>query len=152
MADKHWLIKSEPESYSIDHLKKDGQTWWSGVRNYQAKNFLKEMRVGDHVLFYHSNCAMPGISGIAEVSQEARPDETQFDKKSPYYESRATKEKPVWECSKIKFTQKLKTPVTLGQLRIDPDLSEMHILRKGSRLSVTPVSTREFERILELGS
>lgn len=151
MAHNYWLIKSEPESYSIDHLKRDEETWWTGVRNYQARNFMKEMKKGDLVLFYHSSCPQPGIYGIAKVTREAEPDETQFEKKGHYYEPRATKEKPVWECAKIAFMSKLKRPVSIGELRIDPPLSEMQILQKGSRLSVTPVSKSEFERVLKLG-
>lgn len=149
-ATNHWLVKSEPLSYGIDHLKKDKETWWTGVRNYQSRNFMKAMKKGDLVLFYHSNCDEPGIYGLARVSEEARPDETQFDKKSPYYEPRATKANPVWECAKLRFVEKLKRPILIGELRLDPKLSTMQMLRRGSRLSVTPVSKEEFERVEKL--
>jgi predicted RNA-binding protein with PUA-like domain len=145
-----WLVKSEPTSYSIDHLKKDREAAWTGVRNYQARNFMREMRKGDTVLFYHSSCEIPGIYGIAKVSIEAEPDQTQFDKKSPYYEPRSTREKPVWECATIRFAKKLQKPLPLGAMKIDPILRDMHVLQKGSRLSVTPVSEREFKRVEEI--
>lgn len=148
---KYWLIKSEPESYSIGHLKKDGQTDWTGVRNFQARNFMREMEKGDHVLFYHSNCKEPGVYGVAKVIRKATPDETQFDKKGHYFEPRATKEKPIWECAQIGFVKKFKSPVLLGEMKIDPELKNMFILRKGSRLSVTPVSEREFKKAEFLG-
>lgn len=146
----YWLVKSEPISYSIDHLKKDRETAWTGVRNFQARNFMKEMKKGDLVLFYHSSCEIPGIYGLAKVSKEAEPDETQFDKKGYYFDARATREKPIWECVTLKFVKKFKKPITIGELRIDPKLSHMMMLQKGSRLSVTPVSKREFERIEEI--
>jgi predicted RNA-binding protein with PUA-like domain len=112
---------------------------------------MKAMRKGDKVLFYHSNCDVPGVYGLATVSGEAGPDETQFDKKSHYYEPRATREKPVWECASIKFAKAFKQPVTLSELRLDPQTATMMILEKGSRLSVTPVSEGEFKRVEALG-
>jgi predicted RNA-binding protein with PUA-like domain len=148
---KYWLVKSEPESYSIDALKKDKETWWTGVRNFQARNFMQEMKKGDLVLFYHSNTE-PGVYGVAKVVKEAEPDPTQFDKKSDYFEGRASKEKAVWFCPKLKFVKKFKHPILIGEMRIDPKLSGMHMLQKGSRLSVTPVSQKEFERIEEISS
>ena len=149
-AKQYWLVKSEPESYGIEHLLKDGEVDWTGVRNYQARNFMKEMRKGDLILFYHSNCEVPGIYGVAKAIAEVKPDETQFDKKGHYYEPRATKEKPIWECVRIKFVKAFKEPIPLGVIRIDPVLGGMYMLEKGSRLSVTPVGEREFERIKEL--
>lgn len=143
-------MKSEPESYGIGHLKKDGEADWTGVRNYQARNFMKEMKKGDLVLFYHSNCAVTGIYGLAKVAGEAKPDETQFDKKGHYHEPRATRDKPIWECVRIKFVKAFKNPIPIGVLRIDPILSNMHMLQKGSRLSVTPVSERQMERVEEI--
>ncbi len=137
-------------SYSIDHLKQESETWWTGVRNFQARNFMKEMKKGDKVLFYHSSCEIPGIYGIAKVVAEAQPDETQFDKKGHYYEPRATREKPVWECVQLAHEKTFKKPITLGEMRIDPALVDMFILRPGSRLSVTPVSEKEFERVGEV--
>ncbi len=147
----YWLIKSEPTSYSIEHLRKDKQTSWTGVRNYQARNFMKQMKKGDGVVFYHSSCEVPGVYGLAKVVREAEVDETQFDKKGHYFEKRATPEKPVWECVTMAHVKTFKNPIPLGVIRIDPALTGMHILQPGSRLSVTPASKGEWERILELG-
>jgi predicted RNA-binding protein with PUA-like domain len=147
---RYWLVKSEPLSYSVDHLKKDKEAAWTGVRNYQARNFMKEMKKGDMVLFYHSSCEVPGIYGLAKVSKEAQPDETQFDQKGHYYEPRAIREKPMWECATINFVKKFKEPIPLGVMRIDPILKDMHVMQRGSRLSVTPVSEREFMRVGEI--
>lgn len=144
-------MKSEPTSYSIEALKKEKETNWTGVRNFQARNFMKQMKKGDVVLFYHSSCDIPGVYGLAKVVGEAEADTTQFDKNSHYYDKRASKEKPVWECVRIAHVKTFKNPIPLGVIRIDPALSEMHILQPGSRLSVTPVSEKEFERVKELG-
>jgi predicted RNA-binding protein with PUA-like domain len=141
----HWLIKSEPSTYGIDHLQKDCQTPWTGVRNYQARNFMQQMQVGDPVLFYHSSCAVPGVYGLAAVASAPYPDPTQFDPKSPYYEPRSTKEKPVWYLVDMKFVQKFKEPVTLTEIRENPKLKGLMILQRGSRLSVTPVGAEEFK-------
>src|ERR1043165_3838406 len=117
---KYWLMKSEPDVYSIDHLKKDGTTWWTGVRNYQARNFMwKEMQVGDKVLFYHSNAEPPGIAGIAEVSKLAEPDATQFDKKSDVFEPKASKEKPMWYCVQVKFKKSFKNFISLDEIKAE---------------------------------
>jgi predicted RNA-binding protein with PUA-like domain len=147
-AQKHWLVKSEPTSYSIDHLKKDKKTAWTGVRNYTARNFMRDgMQLGDPVLFYHSSCPVPGVYGVAKVASASYPDPTQFDPASPYYEPRATKEKPVWYLVDIAFVKKLDEPVTLEQIRNDPKLKDMEILKRGSRLSVTGVSKEDFAMI-----
>jgi predicted RNA-binding protein with PUA-like domain len=140
----YWLMKSEPESYGIDHLKADKKTAWTGIRNFQARNYMREMRPGDQVLFYHSSCPVPGVYGIAEVASIPYPDPTQFDPKSNYYDKRATKEKPIWDLVDIKFVKKLKEPVTLTQIRANPKLKAMMILQSGSRLSVTPVAEEHF--------
>ena len=134
-------MKSEPESYGIDHLKRDKRTAWNGVRNFQARNYMREMKNGDQVLFYHSNCKVPGVYGIAKVVKEAYPDPTQFDPKSPYFDARATKAKPIWDLVDIAFVRKLDESVTLSDIRANPALSKMIILKPGSRLSVTPVSS-----------
>jgi predicted RNA-binding protein with PUA-like domain len=147
-AQKHWLVKSEPTSYSIDHLKKDKKTAWTGVRNYTARNFMRDgMQLGDPVLFYHSSCPVPGVYGVAKVASASYPDPTQFDPASSYYEPRATKEKPVWYLVDIAFVKKLDEPVTLEQIRNDPKLKDMEILKRGSRLSVTGVSKEDFAMI-----
>lgn len=141
-------MKSEPESYGIGHLEKDGKTAWTGVRNFQARNYMREMKPGDQVLFYHSNCRVPGVYGVAEVASLPYPDPTQFDPKSNYYDPRATEAKPVWDLVDIAFVRKLEEPVTLTDIRADSRLGKMMILQPGSRLSVTPVSSEHFERIV----
>ncbi len=142
-------MKSEPDVYSIEQLKKDGSTWWTGVRNYQARNFMwKEMQVGDKVLFYHSSCEPPGIAGIAEISKAAEPDATQFDKKSEYFDAKATKEKPMWYCTQVKFKKIFKHYVTLEEIKSEKSLSDMLVLKRGQRLSIQPVDEKHF-RILE---
>ncbi len=145
-------MKSEPETYGIAHLKRDGKTPWSGVRNFQARNYMRdEMRAGDPVLFYHSNCKEPGAYGIAEVASAPYPDETQFDPKSDYFERRATREKPVWHLVDVAYVRTLETPVLLRALREDPKTRAMETLRPGSRLSITPLTQAEFDRAVELG-
>lgn len=141
-------MKSEPESYSIDALKTDGKTAWTGVRNFLARNYMRdEMQVGDGVLFYHSSCKVPGVYGIAKVASAPYPDPTQFDPSSDYFEPRATAEKPVWYLVDIAFVKKLKEPVTLTDIRANPKLRAMAILQPGSRLSITPVASEHFVEI-----
>lgn len=148
---KYWLMKSEPDTYSIDQLQKDKTTWWEGVRNYQARNYMmKEMNVGDEVLFYHSSCEIPGVAGLATISKEAEPDQLQFDKKSDYYDPKATKEKPIWFCTQVKFVKLAKNYVSLEQIRKDKKLKDMMVIQKGSRLSIQPVAQADFEHILKL--
>lgn len=146
----YWLMKSEPESYSIDALREDKKTAWTGVRNFQARNFMQNMKVGDLVLFYHSSCAVPGIYGVAKVSSRPYPDPTQFDEGSDYYDKRATKEKPVWFLVDISFVKKLTEPITLARLRAHSKLGTMKLLQPGSRLSVTPVRAQEFKILTPL--
>lgn len=145
MAKQYWLMKSEPESYGIEHLKKDKKTAWTGVRNFLARNYMRQMEVGDGILFYHSSCAVPGVYGLAEVASASYPDPTQFDAKSHYFEKRATKDKPVWDLVDIKYVSTLKNPVPLSDIRQNPKLKSMEILKTGSRLSVTPVTATEFK-------
>ena len=148
---RHWLVKSEPESFSIDALKKAGSTPWDGVRNYQARNFMTtDMKVGDPVLFYHSNTDVPGVVGLAVVSRAAAVDESQFKKKSDYFEPRATRDKPVWFCVELKFKAKFARVIPLTELRDVKALADLPLLRKGQRLSVQPVSAAEFECIVAL--
>jgi predicted RNA-binding protein with PUA-like domain len=152
---KYWLLKSEPSTYGIDHLKQDGTTAWTGVRNYQARNFMRDgMRPGDRAFFYHSSCAEPGIVGIVEISAAARPDATQFDRKSPQYDPAATRSEPRWVSVDVKFVKKTRT-VGLDELRGRRELKDMHVLRRGNRLSVMPVTPEEWEcvmRLLQAGS
>jgi len=150
---KYWLIKSEADCYSIDDLKKDKRTSWEGVRNFQARNFMKEMQVGDLCLFHHSNGTKEnptGVYGIAKVVSKPHPDQTQFDKKGEYYEKRATAENPVWWCVDMGFVKKFKIPVTLAQIKFDPNLKNMLVAKPGMRLSIMPVEEMHFEYILNL--
>ena len=147
---QYWLIKSEPESYGIEHLKKDKKTPWTGVRNFQARNFMQSMHVGDPILFYHSSCAVPGVYGIARVASLPYPDATQFDPKSPYVDARAKKEKPLWYLVDVAYVSTCKNPVSLTRIRTEKKLAAMKLLQPGSRLSVTPVSKEEYEHITQL--
>ncbi|NCN26748.1 EVE domain-containing protein [bacterium] len=152
MAKKYWLMKSEPETYSIDDLERDKTTWWDSIRNYQARNFMtKEMKVGDDVIFYHSNATPPGAAGTGTVSNPAKVDPTQFDKKSDYFEKRASKERPMWFCVELAFKKKFKNLVSLEEMKEQKPLENMLILRKGNRLSITPLSKAEFEHLVKLG-
>ena len=146
---RYWLIKSEPLTYGIDHMAKDRKTSWGGVRNYQARNFMRDqMKVGDKAFFYHSNCDEPGIVGIVEVSAPAHPDETQFDKKSHYYDPASKRESPRWLNVDFKFVKK--TPlVTLAELRKHKKLEKMRLLQPGNRLSITPVDPDEWKYIVQ---
>ncbi|MDE2280461.1 MAG: EVE domain-containing protein [Xanthomonadaceae bacterium] len=147
----HWLMKSEPDAFSIDDLKRKKQEAWDGVRNYQARNYMRDgMRVGDKVFFYHSNCAEPGIVGIAEVATDAYPDPSQFDPKSKYFDAGSSRDNPRWMLVDVKFVKKLKRTIKLKELQADPALDGMVLLRKGSRLSVQPVEAAHWEHILGL--
>ena len=143
---RYWLMKSEPDELSIDDLARAARrtTPWFGVRNYQARNFMRdEMRPGDRVLFYHSSCAEPGIAGIAEVVSDAYPDATQFDRRSPYFDPKATREAPRWFNVDVKLVRK--TPlIGLADLRRHPELAAMRVLARGNRLSITPVEPQEW--------
>jgi len=153
MARRYWLIKSEPSAYSIDDLKRDKSTLWEGIRNYQARNFMvKEMSVGDEALFYHSSAEPPGAVGIAEVSGPAEPDATQFDANDSHYDPKATPASPIWYCVRVKFKQKFARQVSLPELRERKDLQNMVLLKKGSRLSIQPVTEQEFRLVSKLGS
>jgi predicted RNA-binding protein with PUA-like domain len=147
----YWLMKSEPDAFSIDDLKRKKQEAWDGVRNYQARNFMRDgMRPGDKVFFYHSNCAVPGIVGIAKVATEAYPDPSQFDPKSHYFDPASARDNPRWMLVDVKFMRKLKRTISLKELQADPALDGMVLLRKGSRLSVQPVEAAHWEHILGL--
>ncbi|WP_415063009.1 EVE domain-containing protein [Bdellovibrio sp.] len=149
---KYWLMKSEPDVFSIDQLKKDKTTWWEGVRNYQARNFMmKDMQVGDAVLFYHSNAEPSGVAGLAKISKIAAPDKTQFDKKSEYFDAKASKEKPIWYCVEVEYVDKFKEVVSLSDLRTNGKLQDMLVLQKGSRLSVQPVDKKHFDIVKKMG-
>jgi predicted RNA-binding protein with PUA-like domain len=148
---RYWLMKSEPDETSIDDAlsAKAGSVPWTGVRNYQARNFMRdEMRVGDGVLFYHSSCAEPGIAGLAEVHSTSYPDPTQFDRKSPYYDPKSTPESPRWLLVDVQAKAKTRL-IGLPELREHPELSDMIILRRGNRLLITPVTTAEWKFIVQ---
>ncbi|MDD3147020.1 MAG: EVE domain-containing protein [Candidatus Riflebacteria bacterium] len=149
---KYWLMKSEPSVYSIDDLQRDGKTAWEGVRNFQARNFMRdEMKCGDLVLFYHSNSSPSGVAGIAKVSREAYPDSASFDKKSHYYDARSNLEKPIWFMVDLAFVAKFAGLVSLEQIKQDRALEGIMVARRGSRLSIQPLTKAHFEHIAGLG-
>lgn len=150
----YWLMKSEPEAFSFDDLEAAPRrrTTWEGVRNYQARNYLREMKEGDGVLFYHSNAKPQLIPGTARVVKEAYPDPTQFDPRSKYFDAGSKEEDPRWSLVEIAFERRFLRPVTLQDLRDAPGLEALVVLRRGSRLSVTPVTAEEWRLILELGA
>ena len=150
-APHYWLMKSEPSEVSVDDaLAAPGATVpWTGVRNYQARNFMRDgMRVGDGVLFYHSSCAEPGIVGLARVASAAYPDPTQFDPASPYFDPKATPEAPRWQLVDVQVLKKTRN-LTLAELRASADLQDLVLLKKGSRLSITPVEPKHWRVILD---
>jgi predicted RNA-binding protein with PUA-like domain len=148
----YWLLKSEPSTFSIDDLmRRPGRReHWDGVRNYQARNHLRAMRVGDLAFFYHSSCAEPGIVGIVRIVREAYPDPSALDPESPYHDPRASAGDPRWFMVDVEFERRIDPPVTLTELRRHPELGELTILRRGNRLSVTPVSADDWDFILSL--
>lgn len=147
----YWIFKSEPDVYSIDDLMRDKTTYWDGVRNYEARNFLRDkIKKGDVVLFYHSNCNEPGVYGICEVIKEGYPDFTQFDPDNKYYDPKSNPTKPTWFMVDIRFSKKLEKPVLLEEMKLNPKLKGMRLLQKGNRLSVLPISKSEFEEILKM--
>jgi len=148
----YWLMKSEPDAFSIDDLAKVKQEPWSGVRNYQARNFMwKDMKIGDGVLFYHSNAKVPGIAGLAEVVSAAYPDPTQFDPESDYWDPKATPEKPRWFLVDVAFKRKFKAVLSLETLKAHADvLGDFVLLNRGTRLSVLPVSKAQWQTLLKL--
>lgn len=147
----HWLIKSEPDVFSIDDLARVGREPWSGVRNYQARNYMwKDMKPGDLALFYHSNAKPPGIAGIAKVVGSPYPDPTQFDPQSEYHDPKATLEKPRWFLVDFEFVGKFQEILTLEAIKADSLLSEMMICQRGTRLSITPVDPLHYKRACKL--
>lgn len=146
-----WLMKSEPTEYSIDHLQRDGSSSWFWVRNYQARNYMRDdMRIGDQVFFYHSSCPIPGIVGLAEVVSVAHSDETQFNMLDKHYDPKSSREKPIWQCVDVGFVAKFENILSITEIRSIPELSTMKTLQKGSRLSITPVTDSETEIILSI--
>ena len=152
MAKKYWLMKCEPSAYSIDDLARDGVTGWEGVRNYQARNFMRdEMQVGDGVLFYASNAEPSGVVGVAEIARAGRPDPFAFKKGHTYYDPESRKDAPTWYTVDVRFVERFPETVPLEILKTTPGLEAMVVTRKGSRLSVQPVTPREFQIVVKLG-
>lgn len=150
---RYWLMKSEPDAFSIDDLERVGTEPWNGVRNYQARNFMRDgMKVGDGVLFYHSNCATPGIVGIARVASDAYPDTTQFDPGSDYYDPKSTREEPRWLLVDVAFERKLSRTIALDEIKQHADRlgEDFALIRRGNRLSVSPVSAAQWKYLLSL--
>lgn len=146
---QYWLMKSEPDVYSIDDLEAQGVTAWEGIRNYQARNFMRDdMKIGDKVLFYHSNAKPPGIAGLAEVCKLAYPDYFAFDPKSKYYDPKTTKDNPRWMMVDVKFVKKFKQLLPLNEIKENENLQNMMVIRKGSRLSIQKVSKEDYDYIV----
>lgn len=151
----YWLMKSEPEVFGIEHLAraKRRTSGWDGVRNYQVRNMLRdEMRVGDLAFFYHSSCAVPGITGVMKISRAGYPDHTALDPENHHYDPRSTREKPIWYMVDVTLVQRFKHTITLAELRVDRALEGMLILRPGNRLSITPVAAKHWRHILKNAS
>ncbi|HET7300391.1 MAG TPA: EVE domain-containing protein [Oleiagrimonas sp.] len=147
----YWLVKSEPSTFSIDDLKRHKREPWDGVRNYQARNFMRDgMRVGDKVFFYHSNCAEPGIVGLAKVASKSYPDPTQFDPDNGHFDPKSSRDNPRWVLVDMAYVRKLKRTITLNELKDCPELVDFALVRKGNRLSVMPVGKDEWDFILGL--
>ncbi|RRU76459.1 EVE domain-containing protein [Stutzerimonas xanthomarina] len=146
----YWLMKSEPDEFSIRDLKKMGHGRWDGVRNYQARNFMRQMQEGDQFFFYHSSCAELGIAGIGRISRSAYPDPTALDPASPYHDAKARDDANPWSAVDVEFVDAFATPLKLARLKTEPALHELALVKKGSRLSVMPVSEDEWQAILAM--
>jgi len=147
----YWLMKNEPDDYSIDDLKRDKIEPWDGIRNYQVRNMIRdEMKKGDLAFFYHSNCDVPGIYGLMVINSEAYTDHTAFDKKAKYYDPKSNKEKPTWLMVDVKYKRKLKSVISLTELKNYKELSEMRVVQRGNRLSITKVNKKDWDFILKL--
>ena len=147
----YWLMKSEPDVYGIDDLERDGREKWDGIRNYQARNMMRdEMKIGDEVFFYHSSCAEPGVVGIARVASEPYADPTQFDKRSKYYDPKSSKDDPRWCLVDLEFVRKMRRNISLADIKAAKGLDGLILTRKGNRLSIMPVSAKHWNKILSL--
>lgn len=148
----YWLMKSEPDVFSIDDLARRPKRTerWDGVRNFQARNFMREMRPGDLAFFYHSSCPEPGVAGIIEIARAAYPDFTSWDPKSPYFDPRSKREKPLWYMVDVRFKRHLKRLVPLAELRANPKLKNMRLLARGNRLSIMPLTPTQWEAVLKM--
>jgi len=145
----NWLMKSEPDAYSIDDLKRDRREPWDGIRNYQARNMMRDdMKIGDKVFFYHSNCKEPGVVGVMKIASKPYPDPTQFDVDSNYYDAKSNPDDPRWCLVDVAFMKKLKRTISLAEIKAHPGLNDMILVRKGNRLSIMPVSDDDWNMIL----
>ncbi len=147
----YWLMKSEPDVYSIDDLERDGREMWDSIRNYQARNMMRDdMRIGDEIFFYHSNCKEPAVVGISRVASEPYPDPVQFDSESKYFDPKSSKDDPRWILVDVEFVRKLNKPITLAEIKAHPGLADMILTRRGNRLSIMPVNKEHWDQILTL--
>ncbi len=144
----YWLMKSEPDAYSIETLEKEKETIWDGIRNYQARNFMRNMEIGDQAFFYHSNCKPPGIVGLMEIVKTNIVDPTQFDQNSKYYDAKSEKQNPRWDCVKVKFLFKSKEIISLQELRKLFNEEELKVVKKGNRLSILPVEKKSADFLI----
>jgi predicted RNA-binding protein with PUA-like domain len=147
----YWLMKSEPDAYSIDDLERDGREPWDGIRNYQARNMMRDdMKVGDQAFFYHSSCQVPAIVGIVKIASKAYPDPSQFDRRSKYYDPKSSEEAPRWMLVDVAFKRKLARPIPLTELKAHPGLDDFLLTKRGNRLSIFPVDKKHWDLILGL--
>lgn len=147
----YWLMKSEPTTYGIDHLVAEKVTPWEGVRNYQARNFMRDdMKIGDHVLFYHSNCKPPGVVGLARVCKEAYPDHFAWDIESKYYDPKSSPDKPIWMMVNVEIVEKFNHVISLDTLKKTPGLEDMMVIKKGMRLSIQPLTKKQYDIVCAL--
>ncbi len=147
----YWLMKSEPNDYSIDDLAKAKTEPWDGIRNYQARNMIRDdMAIGDDVLFYHSSCKVPGVVGLAKIASDAYPDPTQFDPRAKHYDAKSDEDAPRWLLRDVAFTRKLKRVITLQELKAHPALADFRLNQRGNRLSIFPVEDRHWKLVLSL--
>ena len=148
----YWLMKTEPDCFGIEHLKARPKRTapWDGVRNFQARNFLRAMRVGDQAFFYHSSCAQPGIAGIVKIARAAYPDHTAWDPDNEHFDPKSSPDKPIWYMVDVKLTRAFKYPILLSTIKANPALKGMRLVQRGSRLSVMPVAEKEWKAILKM--
>ena len=147
----YWLMKSEPDAYSIDDLEKDRMEPWDGIRNYQARNMIRDdMKIGDKAFFYHSGCKVPAVVGIMKIASAAYPDPTQFDSRSNYYDPKSSEDDPRWLLVDVAFEKKLRRPITLKELKVHPGLADFRLNQRGNRLSIFPVSKAHWNIVLGL--
>lgn len=146
----YWLMKSEPDVYGIDHLQREGTTLWDGIRNYQARNFMRSMQIGDQAFFYHSNTKPPGIVGLMEVIETQLIDPSQFDPASKYFDPASTRERPRWDCARLRYVRHFASLLSLDALRENFSPEELGVVKQGNRLSILPVSASSAERLLAL--